>query len=65
VNDYFLVRSGQDQAIEKSYNPGFLVYLPKRHQVIFFHKEHLGKLRVINAAPTFNTLLHRLESLCH
>jgi hypothetical protein len=33
--------------------------------LIFFHKEHLGKLRVINAAPTFKTLLHRLESLCH
>jgi hypothetical protein len=33
--------------------------------LIFFHKEHLGKLRLINAAPTFNTLLHRLESLCH
>jgi hypothetical protein len=33
--------------------------------LIFFHKEHLGKLRVINAAPAFNTLLNRLESLCH
>jgi hypothetical protein len=33
--------------------------------LIFFHKEHLGKLRLINPAPTFNTLLHGLESLCH
>lgn len=33
--------------------------------LIFFNKEHPGKLRVINAAPTFNTHLHRLESLCH
>jgi hypothetical protein len=33
--------------------------------LIFFHKDHLGKLRVINAASTFNTLLDRLESLCH
>jgi hypothetical protein len=29
------------------------------------YKEHLEKLWVINAAPTFNTHLHRLESLCH
>ena len=33
--------------------------------LIFFHKEHLGELRVINVAPTCNTHLHRLESLCH
>ena len=33
--------------------------------MIFFHKEHLGELRVINVAPTCNTHLHRLESLCH
>jgi hypothetical protein len=33
--------------------------------LIFFDKEHLEKLRVINAAPNFNTHLHRLESLCH
>jgi hypothetical protein len=33
--------------------------------LIFFHKEHLGELRVINVAPTCDTHLHRLESLCH
>jgi len=33
--------------------------------LIFFHKEQLGNLRVINAAPACNTLWHRLESLCH
>jgi hypothetical protein len=31
--------------------------------LIFFHKEHLGELRVINFAPTCNTHVHRLESL--
>jgi hypothetical protein len=30
--------------------------------LIFFHKDRLKKLRVINAAPTFNRLLHRLEA---
>jgi hypothetical protein len=33
--------------------------------LIFFHKGHLGTLRLINAVPSFNTHLHRLESLCH
>jgi len=30
--------------------------------LIFYYKKRLGKLRVINAAPTFNRLLHRLEA---
>jgi hypothetical protein len=30
--------------------------------LIFFHKDRLENLRVINAAPTFNRLLHRLPA---
>jgi hypothetical protein len=33
--------------------------------LIFFHKEHIGELRVFNVAQTCNTHLHRLESLCY
>ena len=33
--------------------------------MIFFHKEHLEELRVINVAPACTTQVHRLESLCH
>ncbi|HLD46195.1 MAG TPA: hypothetical protein VJA64_00120, partial [Desulfobaccales bacterium] len=35
------------------------------HHLDILYKEHLEKLRLVNAAPTFNTHLHRLESLCH
>jgi hypothetical protein len=37
----------------------------EENQLDILYKEHLGKLRIINAGLTFNTLLHRLESLCH
>jgi hypothetical protein len=39
--------------------------LKQREHLDSLYKEHLEKLRVFNAAPTFNTHLHRLESLCH
>jgi hypothetical protein len=39
--------------------------LSQRSHLDILHKDHLGNLRGIHAAPAFNPLLTRLESLCH
>jgi hypothetical protein len=51
--------------VTQAFQPVLIKDKYEGYHLDILYKEHLAKLRVINAAPRFNSHLHRLESLCH